>query len=83
MFRKTQLAHWPVAISLWLMATAIAISAQSTQIKEQPGKGPANSALSAAGVKTGLFVISGGGCNSVLRLSANDSSSSTVSFPQL
>jgi glyoxylase-like metal-dependent hydrolase (beta-lactamase superfamily II) len=53
------------------MAAAIGVSAQSTQGKEQPGKGPGNSPLSATMVKTGLFVISGGGCNSVLRLSAN------------
>jgi glyoxylase-like metal-dependent hydrolase (beta-lactamase superfamily II) len=50
---------------------AIAVSAQSSQSKEQPAKGVGNSTLSAEIVKTGLFVIAGGGCNSVLRLSAN------------
>jgi cyclase len=57
-------------ILLLATAGAIAVSAQSTQ-STVPDKGLGNNALSAAGVKTGLFVITGGGCNSLLRLSAN------------
>jgi cyclase len=68
---KSFLTNGPRVIALWLMAAAIAVSAQSTPGKEQPGKGAGNSILSAAMVKTGLVVISGGGCNSLLRLSAN------------
>ena len=73
MFWKTFLPHRPLVIVLCLMAMALSVSAQSTQAsdKGQLGKGPASSALGATAVKTGLFVISGGGCNSVLRLSAN------------
>ena len=71
MFWKTLPSRSLLAIVLWLVAVAIAVSAQSSQSKEQPGKEPGNSTLTASIVKTGLFVISGGGCNSVLRLSAN------------
>ena len=70
MFWKTRTTLRSRAMVLCLIGSAIAVSAQSTQSKE-PVKGPGNSTLSAAMVKTGLFVISGGGCNSVLRLSAN------------
>jgi glyoxylase-like metal-dependent hydrolase (beta-lactamase superfamily II) len=53
------------------MATTLAASAQYTQPRQRPPKTlddiPPNKEL----VKTGLYVISGGGCNSVLRLSAN------------
>ena len=71
MFWKSLPAHGPCAIVLLLMAGAVASAAQPTQSKERPGKGPGDRALTAEMVKTGLFVISGGGCNSVLRLSAN------------
>jgi cyclase len=71
MFWKTRRTHSPLAIILWLIAGAIAVSAQSTVGKPQSGKAPSTSTLTAAMVKTGLIVISGGGCNSVLRLSAN------------
>jgi cyclase len=72
MFWKTSLAHRSLAVAAWFMCGAIAVSAQSTQgKKEETGKNPVNSALSVVAVKTGLFVISGGGCNSLLRLSSN------------
>ncbi len=71
MLRKTLPARGPCAIVLSLMAGAVASAAQPTQSKEPAGKGPGDHALTAELVKTGLFVISGGGCNSVLRLSAN------------
>ncbi len=71
MFWKTLLTHRPLAVVLCLMVCATTVSAQSTQSKEPAGKGPGNSALSATMVKTGLVLISGGGCNSLLRLSAN------------
>lgn len=54
-----------------LFALAAGASAQSTQHLETAGETAGGKALTPALVKTGLFVISGGGCNSVLRLSAN------------
>ena len=71
MFWKILPTRRLLASVLWLIVVAIAVSAQSSQSKEQPAKGVGNSTLSAEIVKTGLFVIAGGGCNSVLRLSAN------------
>jgi glyoxylase-like metal-dependent hydrolase (beta-lactamase superfamily II) len=71
MFRKTLPAYTPCTIILLSMAGAVAGSAQNTQGTERPVKGFGVSALTPALVKTGLFVISGGGCNSLLRLSAN------------
>ncbi len=63
--------HKTCAIVLLAIAGTLAVSAQSSKSKDQPGKGLGNSALNVTIVKTGLYVISGGGCNSVLRLSAN------------
>jgi cyclase len=71
MFWKTRSTHWSLVIAVGFVCGAIAVSAQATQDKEETGKNKANSALSAEAVKTGLFVISGGGCNSLLRLSGN------------
>src|ERR1035438_36496 len=69
MLRKTLPTYIPHATMLLLMATVLTSSAQQQQ---QQDKEPASgNALSAQLVKTGLFVISGGGCNSVLRLSGN------------
>jgi len=68
MLRKTLSAHASCAIVLLLMAGAFSSSAQYTRANDQPGKG---SALTAELVKTGLYLISGGGCNSLLRLSGN------------
>jgi len=56
------------ACILLIAAGALTSSAQD---RPQPGKGAGGNILTAQFVKTGLFVISGGGCNSVLRLSAN------------
>ena len=70
MFWKTRPTHWSLVI-VGFVCGAIAVSAQSTRGKEETGKNNGNSALSAEAVKTGLFVISGGGCNSLLRLSGN------------
>lgn len=64
MVRKT---HKRCAAVLLLIAAAAL--AQSTQGSETASA--AETRLTASLVKTGLFVISGGGCNSVLRLSAN------------
>ncbi len=71
MSRKTLSAYGPVSLALWLMAGAIATAAQPAPEKEHQAKGSRDGALTAAMVKTGLFAISGGGCNSLLRLSAN------------
>src|SRR5215467_5367185 len=54
-----------------LLAALPSSSAQSFSDIEKPGRASADSSLNAALVKTGLFLISGGGGNSLLRLSAN------------
>ncbi|MGA9529638.1 MAG: MBL fold metallo-hydrolase [Terriglobales bacterium] len=80
MFTKIFVTSSSRAIVFWLMSLAIAVSAQTAPgneqlgkqtAKEEPGKASGNGTLTAAMVKTGLVVISGGGCNSVLRMSAN------------
>ncbi|MGA2115269.1 MAG: MBL fold metallo-hydrolase [Bryobacteraceae bacterium] len=67
MFNRTLPACGTCAIVLLLTAGAVAASAQYTRANEPPGK----SNLTAELVKTGLYLISGGGCNSLLRLSGN------------
>lgn len=57
---------------LVLIAGTIAASCQDRNLQQPPVKGTAG-ALSIQPIKTGLYSISGGGCNSVLRLSANGS----------
>jgi glyoxylase-like metal-dependent hydrolase (beta-lactamase superfamily II) len=61
--------RWRCVAVLLLMAGDA--SAQSPQRRATPGESAGEKALTPALVKTGLFVISGGGCNSLLRLSAN------------
>lgn len=66
MFLKTLRAGRPFAIvlsTIW----AVGGSAQYTRANDPPGK----SELKAELIKTGLYLISGGGCNSLLRLSAS------------
>jgi cyclase len=67
MFSKTMRAGGPLTTALLLTVWAVAGFAQSNQANDPPGK----STLKAELVKTGLYLISGGGCNSLLRLSAN------------
>jgi cyclase len=58
----------------WIFAVLLAISpayAQYTHSNEPAEKNPVPTPLHVEMVKTGLFLISGGGSNSVLRLSAN------------
>jgi hypothetical protein len=71
MFTKIQPAHRLCAIVLLWLATALAASAQNTAAKQRPPKTLDDVPPSKEMVKTGLYVISGGGCNSVLRLSGN------------
>jgi cyclase len=76
MFGKTLSGYTPCAIVLLVMAGAVAGSAQShpekeLQEKERPGKGAGAVKLTTQLVKTGLYLICGGGGNSLLRLSAN------------
>ena len=59
------------AITLLLTAGAAGNFAQDTSAKDRRDKSSGESPLRANLVKTGLFVITGGGCNSLLRLSAN------------
>lgn len=72
MLRKTRLPRQNRVISLLLFAgAAVAVSAQPAHDKDHPPKVSGAGALTPAMVKTGLYVISGGGCNSLLRLSAD------------
>jgi len=59
------------AIILLAMAVAGPLSAQDHQEKGAPEKGPAEAQFTAQLVKTGLYLISGGGANTLLRFSAN------------
>jgi cyclase len=71
MLRMTLPASRQCAAILLAMALVVAVSAQDHQEKRAPGNGSANVTLSAQLVKTGLYLISGGGGNSLLRFSAN------------
>jgi cyclase len=71
MFTKIQPSHRLCTIVLLWIATALAASAQYTQQRQRPAKTLDDVPPAKELVKTGLYVISGGGCNSVLRLSAN------------
>src|SRR5271165_1259036 len=71
MFFRILRASKPCAIVMLVMAVAVAGSAQYNQEKERPGKGAGDVTLDAQLVKTGLYLISGGGGNSLLRLSGN------------
>src|SRR5215472_15701674 len=55
-----------VSAFLAMLATTAGF-AQYTHSKDSPAPSPLHAEL----VKTGLFLISGGGCNSLVRLSAN------------
>jgi glyoxylase-like metal-dependent hydrolase (beta-lactamase superfamily II) len=59
----------PRVIALLAIVGAVAGSALAAE--EQPGNGFQEAKLNIQMVKTGLFLISGGGANSLLRLSAN------------
>jgi cyclase len=61
--------RWTCVAVLSLMLAGA--SAQPAQRKEAPDQSSGGKALTPTLVKTGLYVISGGGCNSLLRLSAN------------
>ncbi len=54
-----------------LLAMSVTVSAQNHQEKGPPGKGPGDVTLTAQLVKTGLYLIAGGGGNTLLRFSAN------------
>ena len=71
MYGKILLARGPCAMVLLLTAGAVTSSAQYSHANEQPRKNIGGSNLTAELVKTGLYMISGGGCNSLLRLSGN------------
>ena len=71
MFRKPPPAYWPWAVLLWVMTGVVAGSAQSHADGLRPAKSADDLTLKAELVKTGLYLISGGGANSLLRLSAN------------
>jgi glyoxylase-like metal-dependent hydrolase (beta-lactamase superfamily II) len=60
-------------IILLAVTSISAVQAQYTHSNEPAEKNPAAAPLHVKMVKTGLFLISGGGSNSVLRLSANGS----------
>jgi glyoxylase-like metal-dependent hydrolase (beta-lactamase superfamily II) len=56
-----------------MIAASAVAAAQAKDSQSQPGNGTGEPTVTVVPVKTGLFVITGGGCNSVLRLSANGS----------
>jgi cyclase len=66
----------PPVPKAWMLIAFLAVPsvlAQYTRSNEPAEKNPAATPLHVEMVKTGLFLISGGGTNSVLRLSANGS----------
>jgi cyclase len=63
---RTLSAHKTCAMVLLVMAAALIVSAQNIQVNKRGYEG-----MTAQYVQTGLYVISGRGSNSVLRLSAN------------
>lgn len=69
MFGRTLSACRLRAITLLAIAATLAGSALAAE--DQPGNGSQKETLNIQLVKTGLFLISGGGANSLLRLSAN------------
>ena len=71
MFKRRLPATRRCVIGLLAMATALAVSAQTPQEKEPPAKGAGDVTLTADLVKTGLYVISGGGGNTLMRFSAS------------
>ena len=68
--RKTLSTYRLCAVILLATAGAGAVSAQNHQEKGAPEKGSADAPLTSQLVKTGLYLISGGGANTLLRFSA-------------
>ena len=73
MFKRTLPAIRWCVIGLLATAVAVAASAQGQPEQAAPAKGAADVALKVDLVKTGLYVITGGGGNSLLRFSASGS----------
>lgn len=71
MFNRRLPARRVCVIGLLAMASAFAVTAQTPQEKEMPAKGAGEVTLSADLVKTGLYVIRGGGGNTLMRFSAS------------
>jgi glyoxylase-like metal-dependent hydrolase (beta-lactamase superfamily II) len=69
MFRSTFAAYRLRLIALLAMVGVAAVSAFAAE--EQPGNGSQEEKVNIQPLKTGLYLISGGGANSLLRLSAN------------
>ena len=69
MFNTTVPASRRWVIGLLAMATAFAASAQPPQPQSAPAHGAGDVSLSADLVKTGLYVINGGGGNTLMRFS--------------
>jgi len=70
MFKKTLSTYRLCAILLLATAVAVTASAQSHQEKGAPEKVPGNPTFSSQLIKTGLYLISGDGGNTLLRFSA-------------
>ena len=71
MFLRILPAYRLCALAMLVMAVAAAGFAQNNHEKKHPAKGAGDVTLDAKLVKTGLYLISGGGGNSLLRLSGN------------
>jgi cyclase len=73
MLMKIVMAQKVVAIALLATAGTIVASAQYNRPEERAEKSAAGATLTTEFVKTGLYVISGGGDNTLLRLTGNGS----------
>jgi cyclase len=71
MLKRTLSSSYRLGIGVLAAAVAFSVSAQDGQKKELSSKDAADAALTADLVKTGLYLITGGGGNSLLRFSAN------------
>ena len=69
MFRSALSAYGLRGIALLAVVGAVAVSAFAAE--DQPGNGSQEKKFNIQLLKTGLYLISGGGANSLLRLSAN------------
>jgi cyclase len=69
--RKTLPTCRLCAVILLAIAGAVAVSAQNHQENGAPVKSSGDAPFTSKLVKTGLYLISGGGANTLLRLSAN------------
>ncbi len=71
MLKRILPTYRPSAMILLVTVATVAVLAQNHQERGVPGKGPGDVMLTSQLVKTGLYLISGGGGNTLMRYSAN------------